>query len=156
MKEIGGSVRYVNIVRRLFIIFCCVALPALMICLVFCFLRVMAFWIITPVAGVLFFVVYGFYTLRVSLGTVIAYETTEQVVHLKTRRRTFTYDVKRGCVAMAVKGNRYIGTFQTQDSRDKFVFYRRAPFSKISDAQFTADDIASFFPRFAEADSNDR
>lgn len=97
-------------------------------------------------------VVYGLYSMRISMGTVIGLEITDKLVYLHTKRKIFTYDVKMGCVAVKVKGNRYICTFETQDSRDKFTFYRHAPFSKYSDAQFTEDDISAFCPAFKGED----
>lgn len=148
MKEYSGPLRYVKIMKKAFRIFAVFAIPAFMVFLVFALSGAAAFWIITPVFGVLFFVVYGLYAMRVSMGVVIGMELTDRVVHLKTNRKVFTYDVHRGCVAVKICGNRYICRFRTQDSSDSFIFYRRAPFSKFSDTQFSEADIRAFFPRF--------
>ena len=51
---------------------------------------------------------------------------------------------------MKVYKNKFIGTFQTQNSRDKFTFYRRVLFSKYSEEQFTERDIEHFYPRIHE------
>lgn len=138
--------KFVKLARKLFIILSCVALPALMVCLVFAFSGAMAFYIITPVLFVAYLVLYGVYAMCFSMGVVIGLEVTDKVVHLKTKRKTFTYDVRMGCVEMKVHRNRFVGTFQTQDSRDKFTFYRRLPFGKYYEEQFTVQDIAAFYP----------
>lgn len=146
MREKAGIVKYVSIMKKLFVMFSIVALPAIMVCLIFAFSDAIAFQIIAPVAIAVYLFVYGAYALRVSMGTVIGIEVTAQVVHLRTKRKTFTYDVKRGCVAMKVTKRRFVGTFETQDSREKFVFYRRVLFSKWSEEQFTPEEIARFYP----------
>lgn len=148
MKEKPCVVRYVRLVKKLFIAVSCIFLPAIMVCLVFAFSGAMAFWIITPALLVAYLVLYGFYAMRVSMGTAVGIEVTGEVVHVKTPRKTFTYDVKRGCVAVSVKSNRYVCTFQTIDSRDSFLFYRRPPFSKPYEQAFTDEEIASFYPAF--------
>ena len=78
------------------------------------------------------------------LGTVLGIETTDKVVHLHTARKTYTYDVNMGCVSVREYSNRFVAVFETQDSRDSFTFYKRAPFSSFSDGQFSSDDIARF------------
>lgn len=150
MKD--GVEKYVKIVRQLFIIFNVIAIPAFMICLVFAFSRFMAFYFIAPAVGILYFTIYGLYTMRVSLGVVIGVEVTEQVIHLKTPRRTFTYDARMGCVAMRVYKNKFVGTFETQDSRDKFIFYRHPPLISYSAEQFTAAEIERIYPDFVYED----
>ena len=150
MKD--GVEKYVKIVRQLFIIFNVIAIPAFMVCLVFAFSSFIAFYFIAPAVGILYFTIYGLYTMRVSLGVVIGVEVTEQVIHLKTPRKTFTYDAKTGCVAMKVYKNRFVGTFETQDSRDKFTFYRHPPFIPYSAEQFTAADMERIYPNFVYED----
>ena len=153
MKD--GVEKYVKIVRQLFIIFNVIAIPAFMVSLVFAFSSFMAFYFIAPAVGILYFTVYGLYTMRVSLGVVIGMEVTDQVIHLKTRRKTFTYDAKRGCVAMKVYKNKFVGTFETQDSRDKFIFYRHPPFLPYSAEQFTAADMERIYSDFVNEERVD-
>ena len=138
--------KFVKLARKLFIILSCVAIPALMVCLVFAFMGAMAFWIITPVVFVGYLALYAVYAMYFSMGVVIGVEVTDKVVHIKTKRKTFTYDVHMGCVDMKVYKNRFVGTFQTQDSRDKFTFYRRVPFGKMYEEQFTVHEVAAFYP----------
>ncbi len=97
-----------------------------------------------------FFAAYGYYALSVSMGTVLSADVTDKVVYLTTNRKVFTYDVRRGCVGVKAGRNRYVCTFETQNSRDKFIFYTRAPFSSYSDSQFSEQDIRRFCPRFDE------
>lgn len=150
MKE--GILKYVNLIRKLYIAFTVVDLLALMVSAVFAFNRVFAFYFIAPALLLVWLVVYGLYAMRVSMGTVIGIEVTKEVVHLKTKRRTYTYDAERGCENIKVKGNKFIGTFATDKSRDKFIFYRRVLFSKYHEEQFTVEDIARFYPRIETMD----
>ena len=55
MKE--GVVKYVKIIKRLFIAFSIVVLPALMVSLVFAFSKVFAFYFIAPALFLLWVVV---------------------------------------------------------------------------------------------------
>ncbi len=152
----GGPMKYAQIMKALFILLSILILPAAMVLTaVACNLEGIpriVYSVVVAAAVLLWLTAYGFYALRVSMGTVLGIECTDKVVHLHTKRKIFTYDVRMGCVAVRVKGNRYICTFETQDSRDKFTFYRHAPFSKYSDAQFTEDDILSFCPAFEGED----
>ena len=150
MKE--GILRYVKIIKRLYVAFCIVMGIALMVSMVFAFNKVFAFYFIAPVLAVVWLTVYGLYALRVSMGTVIGIEVTNEVVHLKTKRKTYTYDRERGCENIKVKGNKFVGTFANNKTRDKFIFYRRVLFSKYQDEQFTAADIARFYPKIEEMD----
>lgn len=150
MKEYSGPLRYVKIMKKLFWVFAAFCLPALMVCLVFAFSGAMAFVIIAPAVGILFLVVYALYAVRISMGVVIGMEVTDKVVHIKTNRKTFTYDVHGGCIAVKSSGSKYICKFRTQNSADSFIFFRRAPFSKPSDSQFSADALRPFFPRIDE------
>lgn len=150
MTEKQGVVKYVGIMKKLFVIFSCIALPIFMVSLVFAFARYIAFFIIAPAILILYFVVYGFYAMRVSMGTVIGIEITDKVVHLKTKRKTFTYDVKSGCVSMTPKKNYFVGTFRTQDSQDRFLFYRHVPFTKYYEEQFTFAEMQRLYPALEE------
>lgn len=145
-----GIQRYVTVLKYLFIAFSVVAIPSFMICLVYAFSKVMAFYIIAPVLGVLYLAVYATYALKISMGTVIGTEVTDKVVHLKTKRKTFTYDAYTGCVEVKVKKNKFIATFETQDSRDRFIFLRRFVFFGNGEEQFTAEDIRAFYPALDE------
>ena len=139
-------VKYVRLVKRLFVLFSVITIPAFMVCLVLAFEKMPVFYYLTPVVGVGYFIVYALYTMQVSMGLVLGIEVTDQVVHIKTKRKTFTYDVKEGCVAMKVTAKKFVGTFRTQDSEDKFVFYRHPPFMRWGAEQFTEDDIRAFYP----------
>ncbi len=146
MKE--GVKRYVKVMKSLFTAFCVIAVPALMVFLVLAFNRVegMLFIWLSAALAILFFVVYGFYAMNVTMGTVIEVQYTNKMLYLKTPRKTYTYDMESGCVDMKVYKNKFVGTFETQDSRDKFIFYRRVLFSKYHEVQFTEDDIRPFYP----------
>ena len=130
MKEQPFVIRYVRAMKRCIVLLSCIAIPAVMVCAVFAFLGYIGFWIVTPVALVAYLALYGWYALRVSMGTVIGTEVTDTVVHVKTKRAVYTYDVKSGCIAVRQKKNCWIATFRTQTSQDSFIFYRRAPFSR--------------------------
>ncbi len=151
-REKPAILNYVKIWKKFFVLFSIVAIPALMVCLVFAFMKAMAFWIITPAIFVVYLTVYGFYALRISMGAAIGFETTDKVVHVITKRKTYTYDVKRGCVGVKATKRRFVCTFETQDSTDKFTFYRRVMFAKRYEEQFTPEEIASFYPRIDEMD----
>ncbi len=154
MNEKAGVVKYVKVMKRLFIALSVVALPSLMVFLALAIHGELAFQIATPILAVAYLTAYGFYAMHVSMGTVIGIEVTSKVVHLKTKRKTFTYDVKRGCVAMRESARKFVGTFETQDSRDKFVFYRHVPFSGWANEQFTREEMGSFFSPMSSADKN--
>ena len=143
-----GSVKYVRLMKKLFVVFSVVMLPVFMTLLVFAFngtdIGKPILFSAAAVALVLYFIVYGYYTMRVTLGTVLGVETTNEVVHLHTARKTYTYDVHMGCVQLKEHKNRFVAVFETQDSRDSFVFFKRAPFSAFSDTQFSLDDISRF------------
>lgn len=143
-----GVARYVKIMRSLFVAFCVIAVPALMISLSLAVnLEDKALWICVSVAvALLFFVAYGFYTMNVAMGTVVEVQCTDRMIYLKTPRKTYSYDAESGCVSVRVYKNKFVGVFETQDSRDKFVFYRRVLFSKYHEVQFTEDDIRPFYP----------
>ncbi len=152
----SGPVKFVKLMRILFLLLTIVIVPVVMILTALaCNVKGVPCVILSVIVAALvvfWLTVYGFYAMRVSMGTVLGTEITDKVVHLHTKRKIFTYDVKMGCVAVKVRGNRYVCTFETQDSRDKFTFYRHAPFSKFSDRQFSEDDIAAFCPGFEGGD----
>lgn len=145
MKEQPFVIRYVRAMKRCILLLSCIAIPAIMVCAVFAFLGYIGFWIVTPVALVAYLALYGWYALRVSMGTVIGTEVTDTVVHVKTKCTVYTYDVKSGCIAVRQKKNCWIATFRTQTSQDSFIFYRRAPFSRPYETAFTQEDIDAFW-----------
>lgn len=144
----GGAVKYVRRMKKIFILFSIVVLPTLMTLLVFAFngtaLGKPIFFTASAVVLIGYFVAYGFYTMRVTLGTVLGIETTNEVVHLHTSRKTYTYDVNMGCVGIKEHKNRYVAVFRTHDSRDSFIFYKHAPLSSYADGQFSERDISRF------------
>ncbi len=139
--------KYVNFWKKMFVIFSCLALPAFMICLIFAVVGYVGFWIVSPIILVVYLVIYGFYALRLSMGTAIGFETTDKVVYVKTKRRTYTYDVKSGCKQVKVLKRKFVCTFETMDSRDTFTFLRKVMFAKSYEEQFTEEEIASFYPQ---------
>ena len=144
MKE--EIVRYVALIKNLFVAFSAVVLPAIMVCLVFAFSRAAAFYIITPVLALFYFVVYGVYALYVSMGTVTGMQISGDTVTLVTRRKRFSYDAESGCVEVKTYPRKFVATFETENSRDKFIFYRRAPFSSNYQEQFTLAEMRLVFP----------
>ncbi len=142
--------KYVDVLKSLLVAFSVLVIPSFMVCLVYAFSGALAFCIIAPALGVVYLVVYALYALRISMGTVIGTEITDKVIHLKTKRKTFTYDVHTGCVNVKVKKNKFIATFQTQDSCDKFVFLRRFAVFGNGAEQFTVEDILAFYPALDE------
>jgi hypothetical protein len=153
MREKTGIRKYVTVLRNLFIAFSIVVIPAFLACLSLAFCRFAAFYILAPAVGISYFVVYGLYAMRVSMGTVIAVETTDRVVHLRTRRKTFTYDLNGGCVAVSVYKNRFVCTFESENARDRFVFYRYVPFTPRYEEQFTAEEIGLFYPAIGDVEA---
>ncbi len=147
MHEKAGILKYVKIVKKIFLAVSFVCLPAAMVLLVFACMGNIVCIVLAAVLILGYLVLYGTYALRVSMGTVIGIDVHEKTVNLRTKRKTWTYDRRRGCVAMRVKKNKFIATFQTQDSRDSFIFYRRVLFSKYSEEQFTADEMRLFYPQ---------
>ena len=143
-------VNYVRLVKKLFVIFSCVMLPAVMVCLIFAFGGSIAFCILAPALIIAYLTVYALYALRVSMGIVLGAEVTESVVHLKTKRKTFTYDARCGCVGVKVKKNKFVCTFRTQTSEDTFTFLRRVPFAKRYEEGFGEDEMRRIVPNFDE------
>ena len=145
MKEQPAIVRYVRTMKKCMVAVSCVALPAILVCAAFAFAGYIGFWIVTPALLVAYFALYAWYALHVSMGTVIALEAAGDVVHIRTKRGTFTYAAEGGCVAVRRRRRSLVATFRTQTSQDSFVFYFRAPFSKPYEEAFTERDIALFW-----------
>lgn len=143
-----GPVKYVRRIKAAYTLFSALFIVAFMVLLVFAFngsdVGKPVFFSVAAVLLVGYFISYGFYASRVTLGTVLGIETTDLVVHLHTPRKTYTYDVHMGCVGVREYKNRFVAVFETQDSRDSFIFYKHAPLSSYSDGQFTLSDIARF------------
>lgn len=150
MNERPAIVKFVKIIKRLFVAFSIIAIPLIMASLVLAFAGYLVFQIVAPIAIVLYFVLYGAYALNISMGTVVGMEVTEQVVHIKTKRKTYTYDAKTGCVDLKITKRKFVATFRTQDSQDKFTFYRRVPFGKYYDEQFTLEEMREIYPALEE------
>ena len=145
MNEKAGIVRYVNIIKKLFVAFSVVMLPVFCICLFYAVQRYVAFWIITPALVVVYFVVYGVYAMRVSMGTVTAIQIVGSSVRVYTKRKMFLYDLSDGEISVKEKPNKFIVTFRTSDTQDSFLFYRRVAFTPYHEEQFTKNDILSIY-----------
>ena len=143
-----GPVKYVRRIKAAYTLFSALFIVAFMVLLVFAFngsdVGKPVFFSVAAVLLIGYFISYGLYTSRVTLGTVLGIETTDLVVHLHTPRKTYTYDVRMGCVGAREYKNRFVAVFETQDSRDSFIFYKHAPLSSYADGQFTLSDIARF------------
>ncbi len=146
MKE--PIIRYVKSMKRIVLLICIPLLILILVSLLFAFNGVIGFMIIGGVAIIALFTVYGWYQLSFSMGTVISYERTKEVIHIHTRRKTFTYDAESGCINVKETPRKYICTFATEDSEDKFSFYKRVPFMKPYEECFTEADILKFYPDF--------
>ena len=150
-----GPVKYVRRIKAAYTRFSALFIVAFMVLLVFAFngsaVGKPVFFSVAAVLLIGYFISYGFYTSRVTLGTVLGIETTDLVVHLHTPRKTYTYDVRMGCVGVREYKNRFVAVFETQDSRDSFIFYKHAPLSSYADGQFTLSDIARFASGSPEA-----
>lgn len=150
----SGIVKYVSVVRKMFILLSCIVLPAVMVMLVLAVSGYTMFAYLAPALLIVYFFLYGCYALRVSMGTVTGVEITKEVIHLYTKRKVFTYDAESGCVELKTYKNKFVGTFEGQGSRDKFIFYRRVLFSKYSEEQFTLAEIRNFYPAAKEYGSD--
>lgn len=145
--------KYVKFWKKTFVVFSCIALPALMISLILA-QNFIGFWFVSAGVAVVYLTVYGFYALNISMGTAIGFETTDKVVHVMTKRKTYTYDRNRGCKKVKTTKRKFICTFETQDSRDKFTFPRKVMFAKSYEEQFTLEEIATFYPAVGEGDDD--
>ncbi len=137
---------YVKRMKKAFVIFSCFAIPAIMVCAVFAFLGYIGFWFVLPAVVIVYLVIYGYYAMYVSMGTVIALEVTEQSVHLTTKRKIFTYDTQGGCIDVKAKNGRYVATFRGHGSEDRFIFYTHVPFTKRYEEAFVKADLRAFYP----------
>ncbi len=152
MKE--PILRYVKFMKKIVLLVCIPLLILIAISLIFSFMGVIGFMIIGGASVIALFSVYGWYQIFFSMGTVTNFEMTKEVVHIHTRRKTFTYDAVGGCVGVKETPRKYICTFATQDSEDKFTFYKKVPFMKPYEACFTEEEILRFYPDFqSELDS---
>lgn len=87
------------------------------------------------------------------MGTVLGVQFMGDSLRLVTKRKTFLYDAKEGCISVKEKKNKFIAVFRTADSQDSFIFYRRVLFTPYHEEQFTADDMKLIYPAFlAERD----
>lgn len=145
----AGVAKYVKIMKRLMFACGAILLPTLMVLLVFTVNSENKglFISLVVVDALLFFTLYGFYTVRVSLGAVLQLETNSKMMYLKTSRKVFSYDLKRECVKMKIYPNRFVATFRTQDSEDSFTFYRHVPFTPYQEEQFTMEEMRQIFPQ---------
>ena len=141
MHEKEGVVKYVNIVKRLFMAFSIVMIPFFLFCLFLAVRPYAAFWIITPAVAVLYFVVYGFYAMRVSMGTALGFQIVGSTVRVQTKRKTFIYDLSDGEIFVKESSRKYIVTFRADGAQDSFIFYRRVAFTPYHEEQFTKEDI---------------
>ena len=93
-----GPVKYVRRIKAAYTLFSALFIVAFMVLLVFAFngsdVGKPVFFSVAAVLLIGYFISYGFYTSRVTLGTVLGIETTDLVVHLHTPRKTYTYDVR--------------------------------------------------------------
>lgn len=151
MNEKAGIVRYVRTVKKLFIAFSAVSIPLFFVSLTFAVAGYTAFFLIAPALGILYFALYAVYALRVSMGTVIGVELTEDTIRLKTPRKTFSYDARSGCIGVKKKGKKFIATFCTANSKDSFIFYNRVLFSPYGEEQFTIKEMTVIYPRLEES-----
>lgn len=150
----ASIVRFVKIVKNIVTLVCAALAVFSMIALVFAFSGYLGFIILAPIGIVAFLVVYGFYAVKFSLDVVLGVEMGAQTMLIKTKRKTFTYGLG-DCVSVKEYDKKYVCTFQTQDSSDRFTFLKRAPFSKPYEEGFTEEDIQKIYPQFAEEEGAD-
>ena len=81
MREQPTVIRYVRTMKKWMVILSCIAIPAIMICAVFAFMGYIGFWIVTPVALVVYLVIYGWYALHVSMGTSFTSKQSAEHIH---------------------------------------------------------------------------
>lgn len=96
----------------------------------------------------LFIAIHIIYNNKVAMGTVFEYIVKGNTITLRTPKKNFTYDLENGCKSVVKKGNKYVCLFVDASYADTFIFYKRAPFVKTHDTQFSDDDIRVFFPSF--------
>ena len=143
-------VRYVNLIRRICTVILAVLFVCTMISLLFAFNRYIGFMILAPVFFILFLALYGVYAVKIGLNTVIGLEVTEEVIHVKTRRKTFTFDAG-SCSGVKETDRKFVCTFLSEGASDSFTFLRRVPFAKAGEEGFTEEDIRLVYPGFVSA-----
>ncbi len=143
--------RYVKLIRNIVTVVCALLAIFSLIALVYAFQGYMGYIILAPVGIVLFIAVYAVYASKISLDTVLGIEVAKNTVHIITKRKTFTYDLQSGCTEVKESDKKYVCTFVTQDSEDKFTFYKTVPFKKPYEVCFEDRDIGVFFSEYAES-----
>ncbi len=140
-------VRYLKFVKNI-VTFLCVALGiAIFISLGFAFSGYIGFMIIAPALMVVFLVIYGIYAVKFSLDLVLAVECGSKTLVITTKRKSFTFGLD-ACTDVKETDRKYVCTFRTETSEDKFTFLKRAPFMKPYETCFTEEDIRTFYPDF--------
>lgn len=148
MKE--SIVRYVGRMKTVSLVLRVALILFTLVALVFAFNGYIGYMILAGVSVLVYIALYVFYASKISMDVVMGIEQTKEVVHLKVKRKTFTYDAETGCIGVKEYAKKYVCTFQTQDSVDRFTFYKRAPFAKPYETGFTEREIRAFCPRFDE------
>lgn len=96
----------------------------------------------------LFIAIHIIYNNKVAMGTVFEYVVEKNTITLRTPKKNFTYDLTNGCKSVVKKGGKYVCLFVDASYADTFIFYKRPPFAKNYETQFSDDDIRVFFPSF--------
>lgn len=109
---------------------------------------IIVFGSILVVALGLFIAMHIVYNSKVAMGTVFEYIVERGTITLRTPKKDFTYDLAEGCKSVVKKGGKYVCLFVDGTYADTFIFYKRVPFAKNYDDQFSDDDIRVFFPSF--------
>lgn len=145
MKE--PIVRYVKFVKKVVAVVCVVLAIAAFVSVGFAFSGVIGFMILAPVFMIAFLAVYGVYAVKFSLDIVLGVEYGKKTVELRTKRKTFTFGLD-ACESVKETEKKYVCTFCTADSEDKFTFLKRVPLMKPYEVCFTEEDIRKFKPDF--------
>lgn len=145
MKE--PIVRYLKFVKKVVAVVCVLLAAAIFVSIGFAFSGYIGFMIVTPVLMAAFLTVYGIYAVKFSLNLVLGVEYGKQTLTIRTKRKAFSYGFG-ACEDVKEKENKYVCTFGTQDSVDKFTFLKRVPFMKPYETCFTEEDIERFAPAF--------
>ncbi len=153
MKE--GILSYLKKIKTLYIILMVILTAGTLFCLPFATMLYLGYVIIAVVLIALIIVLKIVYSNKVSLGTVFEIRTNGDTLILRTSKQDFMYNLTNGCKKVKVRANKFICTFESGGFEDSFIFYKRAPFSKSDDIQFTSDDIRIFYPDFKVTRSRD-
>lgn len=148
MKE--SIFRYVKAVGKITLVLRIALILFSLVALVLAFSGYIGYMILAGASIVAYIVIYVVYAMKISMDIVLEANTTKEVVHIRVKRKIFTYDAVTGCIGVKEYAKKYVCTFQTQDSVDHFTFYKRAPFAKPYEEGFTERDIRAFCPRFDE------